>query len=1198
MRSLSALLLTATVVATSLNAQLDAQEGRRRQGRVSARAEMNLDASQDGQAKAKTSQPALPESWVEQFTWRSVGPANMGGRITSISVNPNDHANYWVGTATGGVLRTDNYGTTYSHQFQHEAVSSIGDIMVSASHPEIVWVGTGESNPRNSVSWGNGVYKSENGGETWAHMGLEESFQIGAVEVHPTNPDIVYVGALGRLWGPSEQRGLFKTVDGGENWERVLFVDEFTGVIDMRVNPKDPEMLIVATYERERDEFDTNDPAKKWGKGSGLWKTSDGGKTWVRLTQGLPSVTLGRIGLDWSMSEEDTLYAIVETEKITQLPENSAWMGVSGEDAEVGARLTEITADSPAAEAELQVDDIIISMGGVTIHSWDGLTAEIHKHLEGETVAVIASRNRKTVEVDMTFRRAPSESEDEGEGEEEPAAKKDEAKADGGDKAADGEKAEGDDAKDGDDEEEEETPPPPGPFHIGLGGQSANVQDQQGPDGFEYGGLYRSEDAGDTWTRVNSLNPRPMYYSRVYVDPSDADRIYVLGTQLHRSKDRGETFTSDGHDGEVHVDHHNMWIDPSDGRHIILGNDGGIYVTWDRMDNWDHHNYMALGQFYRISADDTRDYRIYGGLQDNGSWGGPNRSGHDSGIVNSDWFMIGWGDGFVCRVDRENPNLVYGESQNGFIYRFNLETGEQGYVRARAPRGQQYRFNWNTPFILSEHNHALFYSAGNHVFRSWNRGNKPEAISPEISRTDRGTATELAESPRDAKVLYVGTDDGALWSTRNGGHTWEDLFLTAEEVAEQSEEEEVAEEEETEVDPTNDPVSGTWNGNASNDDLPEGQGEVLMDLKLKADGKVTGSLRTDFGLSKITKGSFDAETKKMKFTFKSDDMTGVFDLTLANNKATGTVDVGPGMITLEYTAERKQREKLKKKDSEKAKSKDRLIDVAPGRYHVSTLAASRFADGRIYLALDGHRSNDDKPYLFVSEDFGNSWKPLHTSLPESAGSIRVLVEDIENQNLLFVGSEFGSWASIDRGQTWTRFNNNLPTVPVHDYKVHPLSGELIAGTHGRSAWVVDIFALRQMAAGDSSEASKLFEPNHVIQWKREAERGPSGTRRFVGENPDSDAHIYYSLGRRQRSIQMTILDDSGEVIKTFDEISGERGLHRVDWNLRMDGQGNRRWAPRVQVGTYTVKLKAGDQVYTHKLEVLRDPSVPDPRWNR
>lgn len=1172
MFTLSALLLAATLVATPDFQQQPAK------------------APQGG---------GLPDSWVEQFTWRSVGPANMGGRISSIAVNPSDSANYWIGTATGGLLRTDNRGTTYRHQFQHEAVSSIGDVAVSASNPEIVWVGTGESNPRNSVSWGNGVYKSLDGGETWKHMGLETSFQIGAVEIHPENPDIVYVGALGQLWGPNEDRGLYRTTDGGKNWERVLFVNEETGVIDMRLNPKQPDMLIVATYERERDEFDTNDPAKKWGEGSGLWKTVDGGDNWTELNQGLPTGMLGRIGLDWSVSEENTLYAIIESEKITQIPENSAWMGVSGEDAEVGARLTQITEESPAAEAGLQEGDIIILMAGKAIHSWDDLTAEIHKHLEGETVAVLASRARETVEIEMTFKRAPSESEDseeegEGEGEAKPegkaADKKDAEKTDAADKEKDADADADADA----DEEKEETPPPPGPFHIGLGGQSANIQDQQGPDGFEYGGLYRSEDAGDTWTRVNSLNPRPMYYSRVYVDPSDGNRIYILGTRLHRSKDRGETFTSDGHGDEVHVDHHAMWIDPADGRHMILGNDGGIYVTWDRMEEWDHHNHMALGQYYRITTDDTRDYRIYGGFQDNGSWGGPNRSGHDSGIVNTDWFMIGWGDGFVCRVDSENPNLVYGESQNGFIYRFNLDTGEQGYVRARAPRGGQYRFNWNTPFLLSAHNHALFYSAGNHVFRSWNRGNKLEAISPEISRTEKGSATELAESPRDPKVLYVGTDDGALWMTKDSGHTWEDLYLTADEKAAlgSDDKKEVSEEE---APPDDDPLTGTWNGSATNDDLPEGQGEVLMDLKLTASGKVSGTVRTDFGLSKISKGSFDAETGALEMTFKSDDMTGIFKLTLKDNAVTGTVDVGPGMILLDYSGEKKERKTLKK---ETPKEQNRLIDVAPGRYHVSTLVSSRFNDGRVYLALDGHRSDDYNPYLFVSEDFGQSWKPLHTDLPASAGSVRVMVEDIENQNLLFAGTEFGSWVSLDRGQNWTRFNNNLPTVPVHDYKVHPLSGELIAGTHGRSAWVVDVFALRQMAADAPSEDINLYEPNHVIQWKREAGRADSGTRRFIGENPDSDAHIYYSLGKRQRRIQMWILDDAGEIVRTFDDVSGEKGLHRVDWNLRLDSESgnNRRWAPRAGVGTYTVKIKAGDQVLTEKIEVLRDPSLPDPRW--
>jgi len=237
------------------------------------------------------------------------------------------------------------------------------------------------------------------------------------------------------------------------------------------------------------------------------------------------------------------------------------------------------------------------------------------------------------------------------------------------------------------------------------------------------------------------------------------------------------------------------------------------------------------------------------------------------------------------------------------------------------------------------------------------------------------------------------------------------------------------------------------------------------------------------------------------------------------------------------------------------------------------------------------------PYLFVSEDFGQSWKKLHKNIPASAGSVRVMVEDIENQNLLFMGTEFGAWVSIDRGKNWTRFNNNLPTVPVHDFKVHPLSGELIAGTHGRSAWAVDIFALRQMATDAPNVDVALYEPNHVIRWKREPERAPSGTRRFVGENPDANAHIYFSLADRERQIKLWITDQDGETVKTLTP-DGGKGLHHISWNMKLDGESGRRWSRRVDLGIYKVHLKVGDTTWTESLEIIRDPSMPDPRWDR
>jgi len=695
-------------------------------------------------AAAEIDKPALPAAWIDALHWRCIGPANMGGRITDLAVYEADANIWWAATASGGLLKTTNNGVTFEHQFDHENTVSIGDIAVAQSNPNIVWVGTGENNPRNSVSWGDGVYKSTDGGKTWTHMGLKDSFQIGRIVIHRQDPNTVYVGALGRLWGENEQRGLYKTTDGGETWKRILYVDELTGVIDVAMHPQDPQTLLVATYERRRDEFDSNDPKKKNGPGSGVYRTTDGGETFTRITTGLPEGNLGRIGLDHYRKDPAIVYAVIESEKTGQEPENAPYIGIRGEDADVGARLTEITEDGPADEAGLQVGDIVIGLEETTVHSYDDLLKVIRRHLAGDTVQLEVSRDRKSVLIELTFANRPGEEED---AEDQPSPRRQRQRQ------------------------------RRSPFSSGLGGQRENLQDQQGPKGHQFGGLYRSSDGGETWTRINSVNPRPMYFSQIRIDPSDAAHIYVLGIALYRSEDGGEIFTADGGRG-THVDHHAMWIDPADGRHMILGNDGGIYVTYDRMENWDHLNHVAIGQFYHVGVSPRRDYMVYGGLQDNGSWGGPNLVRSGSGPVNADWRFIGGGDGFICRVDPDDPDQVYFAGQNGGLGRFNLRTGERGSMRPRAPRGTRYRFNWKTPYILSRHNSGIYYTAGNFVFRSLKRGEGLKAISPEITNTDEGSATALAECPFDADVLYVGTDDGALWRTRDGGHEWTRLLGT------------------------------------------------------------------------------------------------------------------------------------------------------------------------------------------------------------------------------------------------------------------------------------------------------------------------------------------------------------------------------------------------------------------------------------
>lgn len=1179
---------------------------------------------------APAQQGSLPESWIEHLDWRNVGPANMGGRCTSIAVNPHDSAEYWVGTATGGVLHTTNRGVTYEHQFDSESTSSVGSIAVAASNTQVVWVGSGESNPRNSVSWGHGVFKSTDGGKTWKNMGLQDTFHIGVVKIHPEDEDVVYVGALGRLWGDCENRGLYKTSDGGETWEKLLSVDDKTGVIDMRLDPQNPDTMIVATYERQRDGFDTNDPAKKWGAGSGLYKSSDGGKTWKELRNGLPSGTLGRIGLDYSASEPGVIWAVVESDRITQEPENAAWMGVRGENAEVGARVTSVENDGPGDEAGLQEGDVVILMAGQTVHSWSDMQGQIRKHLAGETIGVVVSRDRERVEMDVTFRKRPSEEEDRAEAKESAS-----------------------------EEKEKDAPPPPGPFHLGLGGQVANVQDQQGPDGHEYGGIYRSGDGGETWTRINSLNPRPMYYSRVYVDPSDGEKVYVLGTQLHKSMDGGKTFTADGHDREVHVDHHAMWINPADGRNIILGNDGGIYVTFDRMGEWDHHNHMALGQFYQVEADATRDYKVYGGLQDNGSWGGPNRVANNAGPVNSDWFNVGGGDGFVVRVDPNDPNQIYGESQNGWTYRVNLETGAQSSIRARPPRGERYRFNWNTPFILSPHNSQVYYSAGNHVFRSPNQGSGLTAISPEITLTDRGSATALHESPVKEGVIYVGTDDGALWMTPDHGKSWIDLFDPPAEEAEGEGEAQMKEP--AEAAPTAaaeqaaspaSPLDGKWSGQAEHEEIPEGQGGFTMNLKVDEQGRVRGSMTTDFGDSTLSDGKFDAENNSLRFRFSSDMMSGIVTGKLEGGRMMGEIDAGPGMIVLDFEAKREGtrpaanpiaeeaprvragqgrsgaargrgqgrggqfqgrdlselppevQERIRARQAEGggrgARMRPQAAPTGEGlkglaehmgehRFHVSSIAASEHSAERVYVTLDGHRSNDDLPHAFRSDDMGRTWTSLRGNLPESAGSARVIVEDYENQDVLFLGTEFGAWASIDRGTSWTRINNNdLPTVPVHDYKLHRLTGELVAGTHGRSIWIVDVSTLRQLSAEAIEEAAMLYQPEEAMIWKRARSAGSSGTRRFVGENPATGAAIRYSLGSRARSVQLWITDIRGETVWEAEDAPATQGLHEFRWNLRGAASGGRRWSPPVPAGEYLVHLKVDGDTQTRVLELIAE----------
>lgn len=948
--------------------------------------------------KGKEKQPAapawspaiMPADWVKTFTWRSIGPANMGGRITALAVYDADPTTYYVATASGGLLKTTNNGTTFQHQFDKEATVSIGDVCVAPSNRDIVWVGTGENNPRNSVSFGDGVYKSTDGGKTWQNMGLKQTYQIGKILINPKNPDVVYVGALGRLYGSNSERGVFKTTDGGKSWNKVFFLDEKTGIIDMRMHPNDPDTLLVAAWERARDGFDSflndsapagydnYDPVKKWGAASGIYKTTDGGNTFRKITKGLPTNQMGRIGIDYCLNNPNVVYAIIDCEKIGMgtPPKKkiiAATPGFFGENAEGGGvRVTVLQDPGPAVKAGIQVDDVIVAINQKAMKAFTDVMEDLGNRSAGDKITLSVRRDNKTNDIVMILEERPAPKGELGVA---PGAKKDR------------------------------------PYHANLGGQAHNKQAEQGPDGHEYGGVYKSTDSGESWVRVNSVNPRPMYFSQVRVDPSDENKVYVLGVQYFISSDSGKTFRQAG---GVHSDHHALWINPKDGRHMVIGTDGGTYVTYDRMATWDHLNHLALGQFYHVAVDTKRPYFVYGGLQDNGSWGGPSHGlKGGSGPINEDWMSVGGGDGFVCRVDPNDPDLVYSESQNGSMSRRNLRTGETAQIRPRQEKGVKHRFNWNTPFILSHHNSKIFYCAGEMVFRSLDRGNDLRPISPEITLTKRGSATALSESPMNPDVLWVGTDDGGLWVTKDGGKNW--------------------------------------------------------------------------------------------------------------NNVTAKV-------------------------------------ALPSPLWVATVEASRFAEGRCYVAFDGHRSDLDGPYIYVTEDFGETWKamqlelPLHGSLP--TGSTRCLREDVKNPNLLFCGTEFGFYASLNRGESWAKINNNLPTVAVHEVAIHPTSGEIVVATHGRSLWILDVSALRQMTGTAVANAAHLYQPQGATRWRTLPGVGRT-TRRFVGTNLPQGAPIYYSLTAPAENVSVKVIDISGKVLR---EIKGPKtpGLHKVSWDMALaaaDGKG-------------------------------------------
>ncbi|MCR4373705.1 MAG: hypothetical protein NUW22_02535, partial [Acidobacteria bacterium] len=835
----------------------------------------------------------------DSLHFRSIGPATMSGRISDFAVYEKNPAIFYVGTAHGGVWKTTSNGATYEAQFQDQGLMSVGDVAVSQSNPDLVWVGTGEANNRQSTSWGNGVYKSADGGKTWKHMGLPASYHINRIVIHPTDNNVVFVAATGSLWGPGGDRGVYKTTDGGATWKLVLKGDADTGANDLVMAETNTNTLFATMYQRRRTQCCMNGG----GPGSGVFKSTDGGETWTRLQGGLPTGDMGRIALDVYRRSANLVYALVEGEGPVAAPGGRGAGGAA-----------------PAGAAGAQ---------------------------------------------------------------------------------------------------------------GGRGGAPAGPRPT---------GLYRSDDGGASWRQVNTVNPRPMYFSQVRIDPDNPETVYMGGVGMHMTVDGGRSFATDAAQA-IHDDIHAIWIDPDNPNHILIGGDGGVAVSYDQSKTWAQHNNLPLALYYHVSVDMAWPYNVCGGLQDNYNWCGPSATRFTRGILNSDFYQVQGGDGFVVLVDPINPNIVYSESQDGNISRKNAETGESRGIRPTfantdppaADGALPFRFNWDTPLIFSPHENGAIIAAANKVFRSSDRGDSWSVISPDLTtNADRNevavmgkrgteiriarndgisnwpTIVSLAESPKQAGVYYTGTDDGVVSVSKDGGKTWNR-------------------------------VSANIPG------LPE----------------------------------------------------GVW-----------------------------------------------ISEVVPSRYDAAT----------VYVTVDAHRLNDFKTYMWVSTDFGATFRSLNGNL--SGEVVKTLTEDPKNADVLYAGTETGIFLTMDRGKSWKRLKANLPTVRVDEITIHPRDNAMIVATHGRALWILDHlepiqeFAAAQAAAADAT----LFSIGPALQWRSKDHQNDEfwGHNLFVGENPPIDAVIQFHLKKPVGALSLKITDTAGKDIRTIQipAARNQAGIQTVCWDMR------------------------------------------------
>ena len=881
------------------------------------------------------------KSLVKNIKFKNIGPSVMSGRVVDLEVNPSDPTHFYVAYASGGLWETKNNGNSFTSLFDNQMVMTIGDIKVDWQN-KIIYIGSGENNSSRSSYSGNGIYRSVDNGKNWVNIGLQESHHIGRIILHPKNPDILWVASLGHLYSPSMERGIYKSTDGGKSWQNKLFINEFTGAIDLVIDNTNPDILYSSMWEKDRKAWNFDGS----GVGSGIFKSEDGGESWIEISggdSGFPDTDgTGRIGLDISQSDPNILYAILDNQDRRQSSND-----ITNSD------LTKDKLRSISTTDFLKTSDEILE-----------------KFLKNNRFPNIynALKIKEMVRV--------------------------------GDIS---------------------------PISLVEYLEDSNTLLFDTPViGAE---VYRSEDFGKTWKKINEDDLSYLFYSYGYyfgeirVDPQDPSKVYTMGVPLIKSDNSGRSWESIDFEN-MHGDYHALWINPNRSGHLIVGNDGGVNMSYDDGDNWMKFNSPSVGQFYDINVDMKEPYNVYGGFQDNGVWMGPSDytsslRWHSTGSY--PWKPIYGGDGMQTEIDYRDNETVYTGSQFGNYSRVNTRTGDRKRITPSHKLGERpYRWNWETPIYLSRHNQDILYMGSNKFHRSLNRGDEFETLSTDLTNggikgnVSYGTLTTIIESSIKFGLIYVGSDDGLVHVSKDGGYSWTNISSS----------------------------------------LPENM-------------------------------------------------------------------------------------------------------------WVSSIYPSNFYEGRVYLSLNGYRWDNFESMIYVSDDFGLNWSRIGNDLPREP--VNVIIEDTKNENLLYVGTDHGVYASLDIGNNFHAFMGGLPGTPVHDLVIHPRDNDLVVGTHGRSVFIANVEFLQKIDEDILSKSIHVFEVDDIKYSSR------WGSKNWYGDLIEPSAS-FVIFSDKDEDIHMEIINDEGVLIDKKLKIS--YGINYINNNLLADKKKK-----YLSKGKYRIKVSNLDSSY-------------------